>query len=148
MSKYLVVFTCEAIWSWTLISWKSSKLLIQFYHWYSKSPTYKPVSCKLSKMQMCILSVSDVNEVAAYPPSSIAENLSALPSYTSFPPLVSNSSCLFTRCQPLYATCFTVQFSSVAQSCPTLQPRELQHARPPCPSPTPGVHPNSCPSSR
>ena len=25
---------------------------------------------------------------------------------------------------------------------------ELQHARPPCPSPTPRVHPNSCPSSR
>ena len=31
---------------------------------------------------------------------------------------------------------------------PTLQPHELQHARPPCPSPTPRVHPNSCPSSR
>ena len=30
----------------------------------------------------------------------------------------------------------------------SLQPHELQHARPPCPSPTPGVHPNSCPSSR
>ena len=29
----------------------------------------------------------------------------------------------------------------------SLQPRELQHARPPCPSPTPGVHSNSCPSS-
>ena len=27
-------------------------------------------------------------------------------------------------------------------------PHEPQHARPPCPSPTPGVHPNSCPSSR
>ena len=25
---------------------------------------------------------------------------------------------------------------------------ESQHARPPCPSPTPGVHPNSCPSSQ
>ena len=24
-------------------------------------------------------------------------------------------------------------FSSVAQSCPTLRPHELQHARPPCP---------------
>ena len=24
----------------------------------------------------------------------------------------------------------------------------LQHARPPCPSPTPGVHPNSCPLSQ
>ena len=40
------------------------------------------------------------------------------------------------------------QFSSVAQSCPTLQTHEPQHARPPCPSATPGVHPNSCPLSR
>ena len=29
----------------------------------------------------------------------------------------------------------------------SLQPHESQHARPPCPSPTPRVHPNSCPSS-
>ena len=43
---------------------------------------------------------------------------------------------------------FSVQFSSVAQSCPTLQPRGLQHARPPCPSPTPRVYPNSSPLSR
>ena len=45
----------------------------------------------------------------------------------------------FTRC--------SVQFSSVAQSCPTLRPHESQHTRPPCPSPTPRVYPNSCPSS-
>ena len=42
----------------------------------------------------------------------------------------------------------SVQFSSVAQSCPTLRPHESQHARPSCLSPTPGVYPNSCPSSR
>ena len=30
----------------------------------------------------------------------------------------------------------------------SLWPHESQHARPPCPSPTPGVHSNSCPSSR
>ena len=30
----------------------------------------------------------------------------------------------------------------------SLQPHELHHARPPCPSPTPGVHSNSCPSSQ
>ena len=41
----------------------------------------------------------------------------------------------------------SVQVSSVAQSCPTLWPHEMQHARPPCPAPTPGVHPNSCPLS-
>ena len=29
----------------------------------------------------------------------------------------------------------------------SLQPHESQHARPPCPSPIPRVHPNSCPSS-
>ena len=27
----------------------------------------------------------------------------------------------------------------------SLQPHEPQHTRPPCPSPTPGVHPNPCP---
>ena len=39
------------------------------------------------------------------------------------------------------------QFSSVAQLCPTLWPHGLQHTRPPCPSPTPGVYSNSCPLS-
>ena len=41
-------------------------------------------------------------------------------------------------------------FSSAQFSCSvvsgSLRHHELQHARPPCPSPTPGVHPNSCPS--
>ena len=40
----------------------------------------------------------------------------------------------------------SVQFShSVVSN--SLWPHELQHARPPCPSPTPRVHPNSCASS-
>ena len=30
----------------------------------------------------------------------------------------------------------------------SLQPHEPQHTRPPCPSQTPGVHPNPCPSSQ
>ena len=38
--------------------------------------------------------------------------------------------------------------SSVAQSCLTLQPHGLQHARLPCSSPTPRACSNSCPSSR
>ena len=41
----------------------------------------------------------------------------------------------------------SVQFShSVVSN--SLWPHELQHARPPCPSPSPGVQPNTCPSSR
>ena len=42
----------------------------------------------------------------------------------------------------------SVQFSSVTQLCLTLRPHGLQHARPPCPSPTPGICSNSRPLSR
>jgi len=46
----------------------------------------------------------------------------------------------------------TMLFSSVQLSCSvmsnSLKPHEPQHARPPYPSPTPGVHPNSCPLSQ
>ena len=41
----------------------------------------------------------------------------------------------------------SVQFSRSVVS-DSLRPHESQHARPPCPSPTPGVHPDSCPSSQ
>ena len=41
----------------------------------------------------------------------------------------------------------SVQFSNSVVS-DSLQPHELQHARPPCPSPTPRVYSNSCPLSR
>ena len=44
----------------------------------------------------------------------------------------------------------SVQFSSVQSLSHVwlFATHELQHARPPCPSPTPRVHSNSCPSSR
>ena len=41
----------------------------------------------------------------------------------------------------------SVQFSRSVMS-DSLRPHESQHARPPCPSPSPGVHSNSCPSSQ
>ena len=41
----------------------------------------------------------------------------------------------------------SVQFSSSVIS-DSLRPHGLQHTRPPCPSPTPGVYPNSCPLSQ
>jgi len=48
--------------------------------------------------------------------------------------------------------CKYLQFSSVQFSCSvmsdSLRLHESQYARPPCPSPSPGVHSNSCPSSR
>ena len=41
----------------------------------------------------------------------------------------------------------SVQFSRSVVS-DSLRPDESQHTRPPCPSPTPGVHSNPCPSSQ
>ena len=56
-------------------------------------------------------------------------------------------SVLLTPCSPLTLQSSPVQFSRSVMS-DSLRPHELEHARPPCPSPTPGVHPNSCPSSQ
>ena len=41
----------------------------------------------------------------------------------------------------------SVQFSCLVVS-DSLQSHESQRTRPPCPSPTPGVHPHPCPSSQ
>ena len=49
-------------------------------------------------------------------------------------------------CVPLN-TFFYIQFSHSVMS-DSLQPHGPQHARPPCPSPTPGVHPSPCPLSQ
>ena len=51
-----------------------------------------------------VTSTSGVSDIAAYPPSPIADDPSALPSPTSLPP-VGDASCPFTWCQPLYASC-------------------------------------------
>ena len=59
---------------------------------------------------------------------------------------------------PMYSINFSnfwtpsVQFSSVqfirSVMSDSLRPHESQHTRPPCPSPPPGVHSDSCPSSQ
>ena len=55
-------------------------------------------------------------------------------------PLIPFTSCFQSSPVPVQFSCSVVSDS--------LRPHGLQHARPPCPSPTPGVHPNSCPLSR
>ena len=45
-----------------------------------------------------------------------------------------------------FYSCY-IQFSSSVVS-DSLRPHGLQHPRPPCPSPTPGVYSNSCPLSQ
>ena len=54
--------------------------------------------------------------------------------------------CIFPYIEDTWiSSCSSVQFSRSVMS-DSLWPHELQHARPPCPSPTPGVHSNSRPS--
>ena len=48
---------------------------------------------------------------------------------------------------PLYTSSSSVQFSCSVVS-DFLWPHESQHAKPPCPSPNPRVHPNPCPLNR
>jgi len=78
--------------------------------------------------------------------------LQHLPSYLGFSYLGCGKvmSLLFNMVSRLVTTFLprsSVQFSlSVVSN--SLRPHESQHARPPCPSPTPGVHPDSRPSSQ
>ena len=51
------------------------------------------------------------------------------------------------RCSSAEKWMNSVQFSCSVVS-DSLWPHESQHARPPCPSPTPRVHSNSCPLSK
>ena len=53
-----------------------------------------------------------------------------------------------TSTNPNHSLLCSVQLTSVTQSCTTLQPHGLQHTRPLCPSPNPGVYSNSCPLSQ
>ena len=84
------------------------------------------------------------------------------PPYPSATPGVYTNSCPLNRwCHPSISSSgipfsssiqtfsASVQFNSFAQSCLTdsLWPHEPEHARPPCPSQTPGVYTNSCPLS-
>ena len=59
---------------------------------------------------------------------------------------------VMTKFQWLFHEKNSVQFSSVQFSrsvvSNSLQPHESQHSRPPCPSQTPGVYSNPCPSSQ
>ena len=54
-------------------------------------------------------------------------------------------------CHVYKSFCSVIQFSSVQFNCSvvsdSLRPHESQHARPPCPSPSPGDHSDSRPSS-
>ena len=49
---------------------------------------------------------------------------------------------------PAFHCCFTSRQFSRSVVSDSLRPYEPQYARPPYPSPTPGVHPNPCPLSR
>lgn len=70
----------------TFKGWERPRILQVFWDpKYSKSPTYESSSHKISKRRTCVLSTSDVGEIAACPPSPTADNPSALPSPASSP---------------------------------------------------------------
>ena len=68
---------------------------------------------EFSKETEPVSSASGMSEIAAYPPSPVVDHPSALPFPTPSPFSISNSSCLFTRCQSLCASyCTTLLYFS------------------------------------
>ena len=79
--------------------------------------------------------------------SCLANSLTPVirPFYTSASPALSHCIHSHSRVWQVLQSS-SVQFSRSVVS-DSLRPHESQHAKPPCPSPTPGVYPNSRPSS-
>ena len=96
--------------------WKRYQQLCCGHTYHTKTPTYEHSSCELSKTRMCIrmsnhvlVHVSGVHchmQLALCLLLLTILQLYHLP--PPLPPPVSNSSCLFTGCQPLDASCCTV----------------------------------------
>ena len=86
--------------------------------------------------------------IITVPRSSIILNCSfclfALPAISSPNPWLEKLFCFLSL---YFCIFYSVQFSRPVMS-DSLWPQGLQHTRPPCPSPTPGVYSNSCPLSR
>ena len=107
----------------------------------SPSPKACPSSCPLP--QWCHPDIPDIPDISS------SDALFFCPQ--SFPALGTFlMSCMFTSDDQNTGASDWASFSSVQFSCSvvsdSLRPHESQHARPPCPSPTPGVHSDSCPS--
>ena len=77
----------------------------------------------------------------------VSENKSQNSNYKNFRILSRRILCCFFHHEAECFVPYSVQFSRSVVS-DSLRPHELQHARPPCPSPTPRVHSNARPSSR
>ena len=104
------------------------------------------IQSHLSKLKSLPVAPSVLRMIAQIPPLAGGTTRAPFPGSASspisrrFPP---------TSSRPAWTAhfCLSVQFSRSVVS-DSLQPHESQHARPPCPSPTPGVHSNSRPSSQ
>ena len=78
---------------------------------------------------------------------SEAEFYLLLYKYTTLYKILSAEAGISTQLSSMNLASKRFQFSYSVMS-DSLGPHESQHARPPCPSPTPGVYPNPCPSSQ
>ena len=94
-----------------------------------------------------ILKDDDIKVTALNIPANLENSTVA----TRLENVIFPSSPIGRKCQRMFKQLSSSQFSSVQFSrsvmSDSLQPHELQHTRPPCTSPTPGVHLNSRPSS-
>ena len=109
----------------------------------------------------CCLELAICNSIQCSPPATPQHSPSSAPSYMTFSCFTAFLNFLRVLCVVClhiwalsWGPCLpgsliqgSVQFSCSVVS-DSLQPHGLQHARLPCPSPTPGACSNSCPSSR
>ncbi|XP_055283084.1 tRNA (adenine(37)-N6)-methyltransferase isoform X2 [Moschus berezovskii] len=121
-------------------------------HSQEKSPSEEQEDNRLKRGEEAVVPEGHGPEMSPKAPSTVAgaAHSSMVPAWVREAP-VANLEVRFTPHAEMdlehLSSGEPVQFSCSVVS-ESLRPHESQHARPPCPSPTPGVHSNSCPSSR
>ena len=103
-------------------------------------PSNKPFLCHPT-------SVGPYDSLSHHPNSLSSQHSSLWLSSCIFLPLFIDYVPSHFSCVQNFVILSSDQFSCSVVS-DSLRPHESQHTRPPCPSPTPGVHPNPCPSIR
>ena len=148
--RCLLSMTC---WSWHVLAYASLLVSILSQYWVLKwkwkwscsvvSDSLHPVDCSPPRSSVHGILQARILEWVAI---SFSRGSSQPTDWTQVSHIAGRRFNLCaTREAPFWVS---VQFSSVAQLCPTLCNPSLQYARPPCPSPTPGVHSDSRPSSQ
>ena len=143
----LLVILCNSTFRWIYLSFSSLSFISLLCSGICKTSSDNFAFWHLFFLGMVLITASCTVLWTSVHSSSGTLSIRSNPLNLSFPLYNHKGFDLGHTRKVLWVSLCSVQFSHSVVS-DSLRPHGLQHARPPCPSPTPRVYSNSCPLSR